>query len=102
MTQQLNPVIPRYVYFFNKNKPKGGVTIGYVPVLRDSKGYPQGTFALVAIAYCNPMDQFSRPKGREMVSSMLNAGEAILLPIYTDNAPVRFLADMFDTYLDKF
>lgn len=101
MRQQFNPIY-RYVYFFNKDNPKGGVTIGFVPVLRDSKGYPQGIFALVAVAYCNPNDQFSRPKGREMVSSMLNAGEAILLPIYTDKAPVRFLANMFDDYVEKF
>lgn len=89
-----NPLV-RYVYFFDKLNPHGGVTIGYKPVLHDSKNYPQGIFAEVAIAYCNPKDQFSRPMGRQLVTDMLDEGQSLLMPIYSLGAPVGFFRNMF-------
>jgi hypothetical protein len=91
--------LTRIVYLFDKHNAKGGVTIAYRPMIYDSKGFPQGIFAEVAVAYCNPKDTFSRKVGRELAEAMLAEGKSIKLPVYTYNAPVRYLKGVFAQYM---
>ena len=85
----------RVVYFFDKQNPRGGVTVAYAPVLHDSKGNPAGKFAEVAVAYCHPDETFCRAEGKMVAMENLNNGRSILMPIYKSKHPVRLLRDMF-------
>lgn len=91
----------RIVYLFDKRKAKGGVTIAYRPMIHDSKGFPQGIFAEVAVAYCNPKDTFSRKTGRAIAEMMLAEGKSIKLPVYTYNTPVLYLKEVFADYMNS-
>ena len=91
--------LTRIVYLFDKHKAKGGVTIAYRPMIHDSKGFPQGIFAEVAVAYCNPKDTFSRKTGRALAEMMLAEGKSIKLPVYTYNTPVLYLKRVFAQYM---
>lgn len=91
--------LTRTIYLFDKSTAKGGVTIAYRPVWYDSSGSPQGIFAEVAVAYCHPKDTFSRKIGRALTEKMLDVGAGVLLPVYTYNAPVVYLKDMFADYM---
>ena len=70
-------------------------------MIHDSKGFPQGIFAEVAVAYCNPKDAFSRKTGRALAEAMLAEGKSIKLPVYTYNMPVRYLKEVFAHYMNS-
>ena len=89
----------RVVHFFDKDYAYGGITVAYMPVQCDTKtGYPRGKFARVAVAYCRPEDRYSRKTGEILAINNLLCGENILLPIYENGHPVRFLRNMFFNY----
>ena len=90
----------RVVHLFDKDNSYGGLTIAYRPVLHDSGGYPAGKFAEVAIAWCSPQDRYDRKFGETMVLQRIQDAGSIVLPIYVDGAPVRFLKNMFQPALD--
>lgn len=85
----------RVVYFFDKQHPKGGVTVAYRPTLRDSKNNPQGIFGEVAVAYCHPKEAFNRKAGKQLATQNLLSGNSIKLPIYAWGHPVRKLRSFF-------
>lgn len=90
----------RTVHMFNKHQPYGGVTVVYRPQLADSCGRPQGRFAEVAVAWCNPSDCYDRKLGELIALRRLELGECILMPIYDSEHPVRLLKALFGFWVD--
>jgi len=85
----------RVVHLFNKQNPYGGCTIAYKPKLHDSKGYPAGLFADVAIAYCNEKDRYNRKLGEATAVLRLIKGRSVSMPIYKYGQPVLELKQIF-------
>lgn len=86
----------RIVHIFSKHNPRGGVTIGYYPVLSDGNGDPQGDFAYVSVAYCKKGEMYNRKLGESLVLTRLEEGEYVRLPIYKYGHPVHELKEMFE------
>lgn len=86
----------RTVHLFNKHNSYGGATIVYRPMLSDSKGFPQGKFAEVSIAWCAPGDRYDRKMGELVALSKMQNGESVSLPIYAEGTPVKQLRAMFE------
>lgn len=89
----------RVVHLFDKSSAQGGLTIAYRPQICDSKGYPKGRFADVALAWCSPRDRYDRKLGELIALRKLELGECVLLPLYDIGHPVRELKAMFETYI---
>jgi hypothetical protein len=85
----------RIVHLFNKEHPYGGCTIAYQPIRHDGNGYPIGTFARVAVSYCNTKDRYNRKLGQQLALENLLEGEFIKLPIYFQGRPVVALKQIF-------
>lgn len=84
----------RVVHFFDKNDPKGGVTVAY----RKTSEHNSSNMVEVAVAYCSPKDQFSKKIGTELALDYFNQGRAILVPARvsgTDDFTIPILEDMF-------
>lgn len=95
---KVNPI--RVVHLFNKRTGKGGLTIGYMPVIRDAVGNPRGIFARVAVAYCRPDERYSRKIGAARVEDLISLGQNILVPIYCTPHPTKTLIAMFGDFIE--
>jgi hypothetical protein len=91
----------RIVHLFDHDYPYGGCTIAYKPERFDGTGYPIGKFARVAVAYCSPLDRYSRKLGRHLAVSNLLVGENILMPIYINGTPVKDLQTVFSVVFNN-
>lgn len=85
----------RVVHLFDKESPRGGCTVAYMPEIHDGAGYPKGKFARVAVAWCNPSDTYDRKTGELIAVELLLDGNCVLMPIYPGGHPVRRLRSMF-------
>lgn len=95
---KVNPI--RVVHLFNKRTGKGGLTIGYMPVISDAAGNPRGIFARVAVAYCRPDERYSRKIGAARVEDLISLGQNILVPIYCTPHPTKTLIAMFGDFIE--
>ena len=88
----------RIIHLFNKDYAKGGITVGYYPLLSKPDGYPVGIFAEVAFAYCKPSEMYSRRLGEQLVLRKLYDGNSSVMPIYVTGHPFNFIKNIFADY----